>query len=198
MWAARLPAASQAAPGAPQASPPRFSDPPGSDHPVGGVLVWGYRLVVGVAAVLSITAIVLTAMKWSSPRPEPAAAPPRAGAGAAAYTAEQIAAAKKDACDASTTTDTPITQVHNALWATKRDSPEWPVALANYQIVMLVETEYLKSKTRPEAPAAVRAAVANAVNAQLAEAEAVTAGTPVAAKVDAVKAAGARLGQVCK
>jgi len=154
------------------------------------VILWG-------AALLSITAIVLTAMKWSSPAGQPVT-PPATAAGPPAYTSEQIAAAKKDACDASMTTDAPITQAHNALWATRRDSPEWAAALANYQVVMLVETEYLKSMTRPEAPAAVRAAVSNAVDAQLAEVAAVTAGTPVSAKVDAVKAAGAQLEQVCK
>ncbi|WP_165640508.1 hypothetical protein [Mycobacteroides abscessus] len=170
--------------GPPPASPVVGPVPP---YPAGGhgqrparnVTNW---LIIGllvVASVLSVAAIVVTEI-----RTRQGAAPATTTtvqAGAPVYSQDQIAQAKKEICDANWSTGAALTDAHNALLATKdRTSPESMAALANYQTVVMVETEYLKSKTRPEAPEEVRKAVADYTDALLAEIDAETRMLPLA------------------
>lgn len=187
-------------PGAPPA--PVVAPPPGTGWvlPVAGGrnrLVWG---ILAAAALMSVAAIVLTAVKWTTAPPPPTTA--TVTAGPPAFTAEQIAAAKKQACDASVTTNEPMTNVQRALVAIRdRNSSEAQAALANYQMVTMVETEFLKAQTTPAAPEAVRNAVKDYIGAVLVEVDGETRQLPlgdISLRVRAVKAAGSVLGQVCK
>ncbi|WP_195173718.1 hypothetical protein [Mycobacteroides abscessus] len=163
--------------------------------PVTGPSLWRYRLVVGAASVLAVLALALTIIKWSTPRPDVVTT---VTASAPAYPDEQVAAAKKDACDAVDRTDGPMTDVHNVLWKTARGSAEEPGALAEFQRVTLIEVEYLKSKVRPEAPESVRTAIEKYIAAILAEVDAVTREVSAAAVVDAAKSAGAEVDKACR
>ncbi|WP_136623309.1 hypothetical protein [Mycobacterium attenuatum] len=160
-------------------------------------MIWG---ILSAAALLSITAIILTTMKWTSAPPHPITT--TVTAGPPTYSQEQIAAAKKQACDASLTTNDPMIDAQRALVSIPdRNSPESQAALANYQMVTIVETEYLKSQTTPAAPEAVRAAVANYVAALVSEVDAETRHLPdgeISVRVRATKEAGRVLGDVCR
>ncbi|ORW32699.1 hypothetical protein AWC17_25165 [Mycobacterium nebraskense] len=158
--------------------------------------MWG---ILAVAAIFAIAAIVLTAVKWMMP---PREVTTTVTAGPPAYTSDQIAAAKKQACDASMRIDDPITDADRALVAIPdRSSPEAQAALANFQNVIMVETEYLKTQTTPAAPEAVRNAVKGYVDALLSQADAETrllADGEVNIRARATRAAGSTLGKVCK
>lgn len=162
----------------------------------GDRLVWG---ILAAAAIFAVAAIVLTAVKWTM---SPREVTTTVTAGPPAYTAEEIAAAKKQACDASMRIDDPITDADRALVAIPdRSSPEAQAALANFQNVVMVETEYLKTQTTPAAPQAVRDAVKGYVDALLSQADAETrllADGEVNIRARATRAAGGVLGQVCK
>jgi hypothetical protein len=171
---------------------------PEATKPIAGANMWRYRLLLGAAAVIAAAAAVMAGITlWSAPR-RAADVTPTVTASSSPYSDEQIAAAKKDACDAATRTDGPMTDVQNALWDTPKGSSEEPAALAAFQRVTLVEIEYLKSRTRPEAPEAVRTALHTYISAVLATVDGVTRGVPVSEKVAAVKAAGAQLDKACK
>lgn len=140
---------------------------------------WLVTGLLVVASLLAVAAIVITEV-----RTRQSAAPDTTTtvqAGAPTYSQDQITQAKKDVCDANWSTGAALTDAHNALLATKdRTSPESMAALANYQTVVMVETEYLKSKTRPEAPEEIRKAVAEYTDALLAEIDAETRMLPLA------------------
>lgn len=178
------------------ATPPKAIAADGDPAPTRDRLVWG---ILAAAAIFAIAAIVLTAVKWMMP---PREVTTTVTAGPPAYTSDQIAAAKKQACDASMRIDDPITDADRALVAiTDRSSPEAQAALANFQNVIMVETEYLKTQTTPAAPEAVRNAVKGYVDALLSQADAETrllADGEVNIRARATRAAGGVLGQVCK
>lgn len=157
--------------------------------------MWGYRLVVGAAAVLAIAAFVLTISKWSAPRSVDAIT--TASATAPTYPDDQVIAAKKDACDAVERTNGPLTQAAKNAWAAPAATPESALAVTEFQKVALVELGYLESKTRPEAPEPVRDAVRAYTAAIFAAVDAVTRGVPAAASVDHVKEAGAQIDKAC-
>lgn len=161
------------------------------------------RLILGMillAALLSAAAVALSAINLG--RGGDADITTTVTAGPTAYTDDQIAAAKKDACDASLTIDDPLTAAQHALVAIPdRYSPEAQEALSKFQMVVMVETEYLKSRTRVEAPAKVRTAVDSYVTALLAEIDAETrqlADGEVNVRIRATKAAGEELAQACR
>lgn len=155
--------------------------------------------ILVVAALLSVAAVTLSAINLSR---GDADVTTTITAGPSPYTDDQIASAKKEACDASLTIDDPLTTAQHALVATPdRSSPEAQEALSKFQMVVMVETEYLKSKTRPESPEPVRAAVANYVSALLAEVDAETrklADGEINVRIRAAKAAGQELAKACK
>ena len=164
-----------------------------------GAAVWRYRLLLSASAGLAVVAAIMAGIAlWSAPRQVREAGPAAMTASSSPYTDEQVTAAKTDACEANQWTNKALTAVHNALWDTPKGSSEEPTALAAYQRVTLVETEYLKSRTRPEAPESVRSAVNTYIAALLAEVDGVTRGVPVSEKVTAVKDAGAQLDKACR
>lgn len=158
--------------------------------------LWGYRLVVGAAGVLAVLAFVLTVIKWSTPRPADVVT--TVTASTPTYPEDQVASAKKDACDAVDRTNGPMTDVHNVLWKTARGSAEEPGVLAEFQRVTLIEVEYLKSKVRPETPESVRTAIKEYTTTILAELDAVVRDAPADKTVTDVKAAGSRVSKVCE
>lgn len=170
---------------------------PEEAKPSAVVAMWRYRLLLSATAVFAIAAVVMAGIALWSPR-RATDATPLVTASTPPYSDEQIATAKKDSCDANLRTNTALTEVHNAFWDTPKDSAEEPAALAAYQRVTLVEIEYLRSRTRPEAPEPVRAAVDAYVAALLAEVDGVTRGVAVSDKVAAVKDAAAQLDKACK
>lgn len=164
-----------------------------------GARIWRYRLLLGATALLAGAAVVMAGVAlWSAPRQAADAEQATATVGSSPYSDAEVAAAKNDACDAATRTDAPMTEVARRLWDTPKGSSEEPAAMAAYQRVTLVEIEYLKSRTREEAPEGVRAAVAAYTAALLAEVDAVTRGLPVSEKTAATKAAGVQLDNACK
>lgn len=156
--------------------------------------------IILLAALLSVAAIALSAINLG--RGGGADTTTTVTAGPAAYTDGQVAAAKKDACDASLTIDDPLTTAQRTLAAiADRNSSEAQEALSKFQMVVMVETEYLKSRTRPEAPESIRTSVDSYVTALLAEVDAETrllADGEVNVRVRAVKAAGQELAQACR
>lgn len=82
-----------------------------------------------------------------------------------------------------------------------RNSPEAKTALANFQTVVMVETEYLKTQVRPAAPEEVKSAVNDFIVALLAEADAETRMLPyeeIDTRGDVTSAASKKLDQACK
>ncbi|WP_131832074.1 hypothetical protein [Mycobacteroides abscessus] len=161
------------------------------------------RLIVGMillAALLSVAAIALSAINVG--QHGDADITTTVTAGPPVYTDDQVAAAKKDACDASLTIDDPLIAAQRALVAIPdRNSPEAQEALSKFQMVVMVETEYLKTRTRPETPAPVRTSVDRYVTALLAEVDAETrllADGEVNVRVREAKAAGEELAQACR
>lgn len=135
-------------------------------------------VLVVLASVLAIAAIVVTAVKAG--QHTETSTTTTVAAGQPTFSADQTAQAKKEVCDANWTTGAALTQAHKELLATKdRTSPESMAALANYQTVVMVEAAYLKSITRPEAPEAIRTAVAEYTDALLAEIDAETRMLPL-------------------
>lgn len=185
--------------------PPSLSGPailPGQQPPHDPVRNSSKGLIVAilvVSALLSVAAITLSAINLGR---GDADITTTVTAGPSPYTDDQIATAKKEACDASLTIDDPLTTAQHALVATPdRNSPEAQEALSKFQMVVMVETEYLKSKTRPESPESVKVAVANYVSALLAEVDAETrqlADGEVNVRIRAAKAAGQELANACK
>lgn len=118
------------------------------------------------------------------------------------YSESEVAAAKTDACSASLTVDEPLTTVQKALAAIPdRGTPEAQDALSRYQMVTIVETEFLKSQTRPAAPESVREGVNHYVAALLAEVDGATRGLSDAEMnhlVGETKAAGEALAAACR
>lgn len=160
---------------------------------------WVLWAVVALAAIFSVTAITLSAANWlgRSTQTNPPAPVPLAPT----VSESQISAAKKAACDASVIIDEPLTNVQRALAALPdRNSPEAQDALGRYQMVTIVETEYLKSQTGPAAPKAVKESVDKYVGALLAEVDAATRGLSDAdlnIRVAETKAAGEALATAC-
>lgn len=162
-----------------------------------GRLFW----MLAIAAVLlSVAAIGLTTFSWA--RPKTIETTTTTTASANAYPADQVAAAKKDACAAVMVTDPPITAAQLAVTRIPdRTSPEAREALANFQMVTVVETEYVRSNTRPEAPESVRQAVDKYVGTLLAEVDGLTRLLPddqLNNLVHEVKLAGTDLAQACR
>jgi hypothetical protein len=97
-----------------------------------------------MAVLLGIAAVLMSAITMS--RPAPRSVTTTVTASAPSYGAEQIAAAKKEACEASATSAAPINDAQKAFAATTADrsSPNYKAALENWQTVLAVETQYLR------------------------------------------------------
>ncbi|KWX20457.1 hypothetical protein AFM11_30225 [Mycolicibacterium wolinskyi] len=120
-----------------------------------------------------MTAINLT-------RPAPPATTTTVTAPPPSYSPEQIAAAKKESCDASVSVDVPLGGVHRELQATmgNRNSPEHAGALSTFQTVLMIEIEYMRNHTPPATPAEVADATNSYIDAWIALGDAYTRELP--------------------
>ncbi|WP_155947466.1 MULTISPECIES: hypothetical protein [unclassified Mycobacterium avium complex (MAC)] len=158
-------------------------------------MLWTMVVLGTIFSVVAITLSVVT-------RLEPSTTATTVVPTASRYSESQIDEAKNAACQASLTIDEPLTAVQQALAAfPDRTRPEAVDALARYQSVTIVETEYLKSQTRPATPEPVKAGIAKYVAALLAEVDGATRGlsdSEMNVKVGETKAAGEALAAACK
>ena len=186
-----------AVPGAPPPSQPYqpFPPTPSDRRRRQAMVVATAALVIGIAAVIMAGIGVM--------RPTPPPVTKTVTAGPPSYSSDQIAAAKKDACQASLSINTAITAAQRAYIATlpNKESPEAKSALADFQLTVMVETQYLRTQVQPATPGDVKDATDRYVNAWLAL---VDADTRVIPDVDAqkfvrdVRLAGDQLDKVCE
>lgn len=179
----------------PNHSPPVAS--PG--HPRAKKAPW---IVIALAALFAIAALALSVTKLASGSNTAQTVTTTISPPAPTYSDADIATAKKDACAATTITGDALTQAQRELASIPdRNSPEAKAALANFQMVVMVETEYLKTQVRPATPEAIKSAVSEFIAALLAETDAETRMLPygdINARGDAASAASKKLNLACK
>ncbi|ETA92322.1 hypothetical protein O982_23970 [Mycobacterium avium 10-5581] len=160
--------------------------------------------MLALALLLALSATAMSAMKLTESTPAattttitaPPPPPP-------SYSADQVAAAKKEACDASNAAAAPIanSQQNFAAAARDRQAPQYQPALANFQLVVMVETQHMQQHLTPAAPGNVAAAINGYIGAVLAAVEADTRGVSnhdAQAFVDRVDRASSELDKVCE
>nr|VTP02308.1 hypothetical protein BIN_B_04462 [Mycobacterium riyadhense] len=157
---------------------------------------------MGLALLLAIAAVVMSVIKWSAPAPVATTTTMTAAPAGPAYTAQQVAAAKKEACDASALSDVPITTAQLNFVATvgERGSDRYRQMLSNLQTVVMVETEYVRSHVAPATPKDVADAINDDINALITLVEANTrevADAEANQLIESVKRAGERVAKVC-
>jgi len=166
----------------------------------GWATVW---IVITIALLLAAAAVVMSVVKLTAPAPMAttrtvmAPSPP-----SVAYSAEQVAAAKKEACDASGVASDSIRAAHGNFVGTVHDrqSPEYRQALGNFQLVTALETEYMRLHLPPATPKDVADATNQYVNAWLALVDANTrevSNKDADTYIAAVRTTGDRLNKVC-
>lgn len=127
-----------------------------------------------LALLLAATAVGLSVagltIKPTTPTTVTAAPPPPT------FSPEQVAAAKKDVCDASINADNAIAAAQRNFFDAARDrqSPQYRPALGNYQLVASVETAYLERHLTPAVPKDVKDATNSYITAEIALVEANT------------------------
>jgi hypothetical protein len=135
--------------------------------------VW---LLSGGAVVLAVAAVVMGALAWT--RPDPAPITTTVTPSAPTYSAEEVSAARDDACASAKSVVAAVYEASVPLVAAlpNRDSPEYKAALANEQAVVLVEMEYLRLHTPPATPREIAEPMTEYINATLAVLAADTSG----------------------
>lgn len=135
--------------------------------------VW---LLSGGAVVLAVAAVVMGALAWT--RPDPAPISTTVTPSAPTYSAEEVSAARDDACASAKSVVAAVYEASVPLVAAlpNRDSPEYKAALANEQAVVLVEMEYLRLHTPPATPREIAEPMNDYIDATLAVLAADTSG----------------------
>lgn len=130
----------------------------------------------GGAVVLAVAAVVMGALAWT--RPDPAPVTTTVTPSAPTYSAEEISAARDEACAAAKSVVAAVYEASVPLVAAlpNRDSPEYKAALANEQAVVLVEMEYLRLHTPPATPREITDPMGDYIDATLAVLAADTSG----------------------
>jgi hypothetical protein len=163
--------------------------------------VW---LGLTLALLLAVGAVVMSVAKLTSPTPSATTrtvmAPPPP---APTYNPQQVTAAKKEACDASAVADKSIIASQTNFFDAARDrqSPQYRPALANFQLVLMLETEYMQRHLAPATPMDVAVATNDYIDALVVLADANTrelSDHDAQPFVVAVRNAGKRLSRVCK
>lgn len=140
--------------------PPSYVPPPQAPAPPpvyrrrgpGWLAVW---VMLALALLLALSATVMSAMKLTASNPAATTttvmAPPPPPV---SYSPEQVAAAKKEACDASDTADKSIIAAQKNFFDAARDrqSPQYHPALGNFQLVVILETQYIQQHLPPATP----------------------------------------------
>lgn len=184
-----------------QPAPPPPVPTPGVPVPSGGRRRGATLILTALALTLGIAAIIMATIKLTAPAPTPTTitmtAPPPS------YNPQEAAAAKKEACDAVMTTDAAISGAEQRLVSTLHDrgSEAYRLALANFQLVAITETDYIRSHIRPATPKNVADAINDGINALIALVEANTRELPneqISPFVARVHQTGDRMGEVCE
>lgn len=130
----------------------------------------------GGAVVLAVAAVVMGALAWT--RPDPAPVTTTVTPSAPTYSAEEVSAARDEACAATKSVVGSVYEASVPLVAAlpNRDSPEYKAALANEQSVILVEMEYLRLHTPPAVPREIADPMGDYIDATLAVLAADTSG----------------------
>lgn len=136
-------------------------------------LVWGLS---GGAVALAVAAVVMGALAWT--RPDPAPVTTTVTPSAPVYSAEEVSAARDEACAAAKSVVAAVYEASVPLVAAlpNRDSPEYKAALSNEQAVVLVEMEYLRLHTPPATPREIADPMGDYIDATLAVLAADTSG----------------------
>lgn len=154
---------------------PSFMPAPPADAPLERTskAVW---LLSGGAVVLAVAAVVMGALAWTRPDPTPVTT--TVTPSAPTYSAEDVSAARDDACASAKSVVAAVYEASVPLVAAlpNRDSPEYKAALANEQAVVLVEMEYLRLHTPPATPREIAEPMTDYINATLAVLAADTSG----------------------
>lgn len=183
---------------APAPPPP----PPPADNQRRG-LDWKLIAPISLALVLATAAVVMSVVKLAEPAPVATTTTVTAAPVGPTFTPDQVAAAKKQACDAVDTADGPITSSQRDFYAARldRNSPQYQQMLSNWQTVSAVEAEYTRGHLTPATPPAV----ADAINADLGALAALVDGNTRGVSddqanilIDKYKATGAQVTKVCE
>lgn len=163
----------------------------------------GVWVMLSLALLLALSATVMSAMRLSQSTPAattttvtaPPPPPP-------SYSPDQVAAAKKEACEASNVAAASILNSQKSFAVASRDrqSPQYGSALANFQLVVMVETQYMEQHVPSATPKAVADATNAYITALLALADANTrevSNHDADVFVDAVTKTGDQLDKVC-
>ncbi|KEP38776.1 hypothetical protein [Mycobacterium kansasii] len=161
-------------------------------------------MTLALAVLLALGAAVMSAIKLTAPTPAattttvtaPPPAPP-------SYSQEQVAAAKKEACDASDAAAASIAnaQQNFAVAARDRQVPQYRPALANFQLVVVIETQYMQQHLPSATPKEVADAINGYIGAILAAVDADTrevSNHDAQIHVDRVNNASTQLDKVCE
>lgn len=158
----------------PHPGPSHIPPPPGAPpRERTSKAVW---LLSGGAVVLAVAAVVMGALAWT--RPDPAPVTTTVTPSAPTYSAEEVSAARDDACASAKSVVAAVYEASVPLVAAlpNRESPEYKAALANEQAVVLVEMEYLRLHTPPATPREIADPMNEYINATLAVLAADTSG----------------------
>lgn len=183
----------------PQVDPDHSPPAPSLGHAKSRKAPW---IVIALSALFAIAALALSVTKLAMGPNSGQSVTTTVSPPAPTYSDADVAAAKKDACAATTITGDALTQAQRELAAIPdRNSPEAQAALAKFQTVVMVETEYLKTQVRPATPEAIKSSVTEFIAALLAETDAETRMLPygdINARGDATSAASRKLNSACK
>lgn len=166
-------------------------------------LDWKLIAPISLALVLATAAVVMSVVKLAEPAPVATTTTATAAPAAPTFTPEQVAAAKKEACDAVDTADGPITSSQRDFYAARldRNSPQYQQMLSNWQTVSAVEAEYTRAHLTPATPPAVADAIKADLGALAALVDGNTRGLPdvqTDVLIDKYKATGAHVTKVCE
>jgi len=201
VWArpgtATLPPTLPPPPAPPHAAPAPFVDNPTAPSRRRAKLT---AVLVAIALLLGIAAAVMSAIKLATPTPTATTttmtAPPPT------YSPQEIAAARKEACDANAVTDPPITNAVTDYVSSlsERGSDRYRQMLANVQTIVIVEVNYMRAHMPPATPRAVAEAMNDDINALIALVDAFTRELPddqVNALVERVHTTGKQMSKLC-
>jgi hypothetical protein len=202
-WGAGAPA------GATVVAPPAYAPPqppPHAPRPAppnprrrpGWITVW---TMFTVALLLAATAVALSVAKLTTDTATTttvAAAPPPP-----TFSPDQVAAAKREACDASSTAAKSIAKAQENFAGAAKDrlSPQYRPALSNFQLVATVETQYMERHLPAATPNAVASATNAFINAILAAVDAETrevSDQEAQSEVEQVDQASTQVDEVCR
>ena len=138
----------------------------------------GVWIMIGAAVVLGIAAVAMSVI--TATRPTPPTVTTTVTTPAPSFSADQIAASKKETCSASLSVDAPLggTQRELAAAQADRSAPAYASALSTFQTTLAVETQYMRIHITPSTPEDVSHPTHQYIDAWIALGDAYTRGLP--------------------